>query len=133
MFTFDDLWRSFLSVYKTEDSNLPTTPDTIYALIENAVRYYNNKMPIQLTVDIPTEKITGSDDVDNTLIILAAILKLQMLENEHVYYTTLYQPFNSDNGIRNYQTNVLARQRSISAQELKVNELIFNLGGDWDF
>lgn len=133
MFTFDDVWDALLVEYKTETNNIPNTQEEIYALIKNSVRMYNNRMPVQLILDIESESVYESNDIENTIIILAAFIKLNMLENERIYYTTLFQPINSDVGIRNYNTQTLAMSRGIARQEEIINALVFNLGGDWDY
>lgn len=131
MYTYDDVWDSFLINYKTEAINIPTEKDTIHNLILNSVRRMNNKMNIKVTLDYELETVDGLID-DNYLLILAAYIKLLILENEKIYYTTLYQPTNSDIGIRNYNATVSSMSEEIKRQEILIQELIFNMGGDFN-
>lgn len=131
MYTYDDVWDSFLINYKTEAINIPTEKDTIHNLILNSVRRMNNKMNIKITLNYELETVDGLID-DNYLLILAAYIKLLILENEKIYYTTLYQPTNSDIGIRNYNATVSSMSEEIKRQEILIQELIFNMGGDFN-
>lgn len=131
MYTYDDVWDSFLINYKTEVINIPTEKDTIHNLILNSVRRMNNKMNIKVTLNYELETVDGLID-DNYLLILAAYIKLLILENEKIYYTTLYQPTNSDIGIRNYNATVSSMSEEIKRQEILIQELIFNMGGDFN-
>lgn len=131
MYTYDDVWDSFLINYKTEAINIPTEKDTIHNLILNSVRRMNNKMNIKIKLDYDLETVDGLID-DNYLLILAAYIKLLILENEKIYYTTLYQPMNADIGIRNYNATVSSMSEEIKRQEILIQELIFNMGGDFN-
>ena len=131
MDTYDDVWDSFLINYKTEAINIPTEKDTIHNLILTSVRRMNNKMNIKVTLNYELETVDGLID-DNYLLILAAYIKLLILENEKIYYTTLYQPMNADIGIRNYNATVSSMSEEIKRQEILIQELIFNMGGDFN-
>jgi hypothetical protein len=128
--SYDDIYVKFLSICKTEDINLPNTDEKIYQFIKSAVDYYNNRMRTMLICNDEDECVT--EDLDNDgMIILANFLRLIFLENELTYFTTIWQPFSKDLGLKNYQSQVKAHEFLIQSQEKKIDELIKNAATDY--
>lgn len=121
--SYDDLYTEFLSITKTDPINIPTEEDKIYDAIHSAIRHYNNRMLSDISYDDETETIIGELNND-ALIIMAHFLRLAFLENQLIHFTTLWQPFAQDIGLRNYQAQVKALQYQIERQESKLDQLI---------
>lgn len=128
--SYDDIYVKFLSICKTEDINLPNTDEKIYQFIRSAVDYYNNRMRTILVCDDENECVNEELDSDG-IIILANYLRLVLLTNELTYFTTVWQPFSKDLGLRNYQSQVKAHEFLIQNQEKKIDELIKNAATDY--
>ncbi|MFB5759100.1 hypothetical protein [Paenibacillus medicaginis] len=130
MTTYDEIFTEFLVITKTEPVNVPTEQDKIYDVIHSAVRHYNNRMRTKVMCDDLTETISEELD-DDELIIIANFLKLAFLENQLIYFTTLWQPFAQDIGLRNYQAQIKSMEYLIKRQEDKLDQIINRIQTDY--
>lgn len=128
--SYDEIYVKFLSICKTEDINLPKDDKKIYEFIKSAVDLYNNRLRSNIICNDETETLNQKLDSDG-LIILANFLRLVFLENELTYFTTIWQPFSKDLGLRNYQSQVKAQESLISNQVYRIDELIKNTATDF--
>jgi hypothetical protein len=128
--SYDEIYQTFLNNCMTEDINLPKTPEQQYQVIKNATMYFNNKLRTNLSCDDSTE--TVSEDLsDDHLIILANYIRLTFLINQKTYIESLWQPFSSDVGIKNFNTQIKSLENSISEQKNTIDYLIINTMEDF--
>lgn len=125
MTTYDDVFTEFMTITKTDSINIPTEEEKIYDLIHNAVHLFNNRLRDNLGYDDENEIFSRELNHDE-LVILANFLKLVFLENQLIYFTTLFQPFTKEVGLRNYQSQVKSLEFLIQQQAKKIDELINN-------
>lgn len=129
MLTYDDIWMSFLDVYKVNAKDVSQTEDKIYDDIRNGVMLYNNRMRTKFVADDTSETVIGACTYDERLLI-AAYIKLTYLNNSKTVYETLYQPISPDVGIRNYNTQINSLSNSIKRQQDYIEDMIFNARED---
>ena len=130
MTTYDDVYTEFMSITNTDPINIPTDQQKIYDAIHNAVHMFNNRLRDNLKYDDANEEF-DRDLNEDELVILANFLKLTFLENQLTYFTTLFQPFAKDVGLRNYQSQVKSLEFLIEQQNKKIDELIRNTQVDF--
>lgn len=125
VYSYDDIWEEFRENYKVDDINLPTSTEAIYRTIRSAIRLMNNELRLNLIGDNETETVVNLENEDQ-LIILANFIRLNMLRNDKKYYESLWQPMNSDIGLRNFGTQLNSLRDSVKEQEKLIDDLIFN-------
>jgi len=128
--TFDDVWKCFLNNCKVSDIDLPNTNEKIHEAIKNATMYFNNRMrtSIQCNTEIEAFSVELSED---HLLILANFIRLTFLVNQRTYFESLWQPFASDVGLRNFGTQINSLKASVQEQEKKLDILIINTMEDF--
>lgn len=123
--TFDDVWKCFLNNCKVSDIDLPNANEKIHEAIKNATMYFNNRMRTSIQCDTSIE--TFSEELsEDTLLILANFIRLTFLTNQRTYFESLWQPFASDVGLRNFGTQLNSLKASVQEQEKKIDNLIIN-------
>lgn len=130
MTTYDQVWQTFLNNYKVPDSDLPKDNEKIYEHIRNAVLHFNNRMRTSSLCNDSLEIIEGFEGDDN-LLILTHYIRLVFLKNDKKYYESLWQPFSSDVGLRNFGTQLTSLKSSIKEQEDFIDQVIFNAMEDF--
>ena len=128
--TYDEIWTTFRNNCKVSDIDLPNDEEKIYEMIRNAVMYFNNRMRTSLECDNDTESLNEMLS-DDHLLILANFIRLTFLINQRTYFESLWQPFSSDVGLRNFGTQLNSLKASVTEQEKKIDELIFNTMEDF--
>ncbi|WGT37981.1 hypothetical protein QH639_19455 [Lysinibacillus sp. 1 U-2021] len=128
--TFDDVWKCFLNNCKVSDIDLPNTNEKIHEVIKNATMYFNNRMRTSIQCDTSIE--TFSEELsEDSLLILANFIRLTFLVNQRTYFESLWQPFASDVGLRNFGTQINSLKASVQEQEKKLDILIINTMEDF--
>lgn len=128
--TFDDVWSCFLNNCKVSDIDLPNTNEKIHETIKNATMYFNNRMRTSIQCDTSIE--TFSEELsEDFLLILANFIRLTFLINQRTYFESLWQPFASDVGLRNFGTQINSLKASVQEQEKKLDILIINTMEDF--
>jgi len=130
MTTYDDIYTEFLTKCKTDSINLPSNEMQIYDAIHSAIRHFNNRLRDDLGWDDQSE-IVDRELNNDELTILAHFLRLSFLENQHISFTTLWQPFQSDIGLRNYQSQVKSLESLIAYENKVIDGLINNMQVDY--
>ena len=128
--TFDQIWQTFLDNCKASDFNLPKTNEQIYAQIKNATMLFNNRMRTKLACDT-TAEVLNEELNDDHLLILAHYIRLTFLINEKTHYETLWQPFSSDFGLKNFSTQLKTLENSVAAQKATIETMIMNAEVDF--
>lgn len=121
--SYDELWTEFVENFKTEDINIPTSQEKIYNTIHSAVRYFNNRLQESVKWDDTLEELTITLD-DNQLLVLAQYIKLACLKNQLIFFTTAWQPFEREIGLKNYQTQVKSLEKQIADEEVLIEKTI---------
>lgn len=119
-----------MSINKTDPFNIPSSDEGKYDMIHNAVFHFNNRLRDSLEYD------DGSETVDRELsgdevVILTRFMRLTFLENQLTEFTTLYQPFAADMGLRNYQSQVKGLEALVSSENSKIERIIDNMQDDF--
>jgi len=110
--------------------DLPQTNEKIYDCIYNAVLYFNNKLRLNVGCVDGEERL--SEELSNDhLLILAHIIKLNILENELIHFSTLFQPFQKDIGIKNFNAQLNVLERRVENQKEFIGRLIVNTEEDY--
>lgn len=130
MTTYDEIYTEFITKCQTDSINLPNTDPQIYDAIHSAVRHFNNRMRDELSWDDDLESVDRVLDNDE-LIILAHFLRLSFLENQQISFTTLWQPFQGDIGLKNYQSQVKSLESLIAYENKFIDGLINNMQVDY--
>lgn len=130
MFTYDQIWETFLENYKVDDADLPQSNEDIYKDIYNAVLLFNNRMRTKCKCDDLTEVVEGLESEDD-LLILCHYIKLVFLSNELNYYESLWQPFSSDVGLKNFNSQLKSLKSSVERQDKLIDNYIINAMEDF--
>lgn len=130
MTSYDEVYVTFISNCKTEDINLPQDNAKIYEVIKSAVRLYNNRLRSNIICDDETESMNQILN-DDELITVAHYIRLSFLENQLIYFTTLWQPFSKDLGLKNYNIQAKSLELLIDLENIKINEIIRNTEVDF--
>lgn len=130
MTSYDAVWQTFLNNCKVSDIDLPKTPEQTYEQIKNAVMYFNNKLRTKIICDDNSEMLSEDLD-DDHLLILANYIRLVFLINQKTFIENLWQPFSSDVGIKNFNTQIKSMENSIDEQKDTISTLIINTMDDF--
>ena len=130
MTSYDEIWTTFLNNCKVSDIDLPQTNTKIYEAIKNAVMHFNNRMRTKLVCD-NTKEILNEKLSEDNLLILAHYIRLIFLVNQKTYFESLWQPFSSDVGLKNFGTQLRSLEVSVKEQEDKIDSLIINTMEDF--
>lgn len=121
--SYDTVWHTFLVNCKVSDIDLPKTDALIYDQIKNAVMRFNNRLRKNVVCDDVAETLNEELSEDH-LLILAHYIRLIFLVNQKTYFESLWQPFGSDVGLRNFGTQLKSLETSIKDQEKTIDTLI---------
>ncbi|MNK45795.1 hypothetical protein D3C87_645660 [compost metagenome] len=130
MTTYDEIFTQFLSINKTDPINIPVEDDPKYDMIHNGVHHFNNRMRDELKFDDGTEVLDRLLNFDE-IIILTRFMRLTFLENQLTEFSTLYQPFAADIGLKNYQSQVKALESLVERENNKIEGIIDNMQEDY--
>lgn len=130
MTSYDAIWTTFLNNCKVNDLDLPQTSEKIYEAIKNGVLYFNNRLRTNITCDDNYETLNESLS-DDHLLILANFIRLVFLSNQKTYYQTLFQPFASDIGLKNFSSQLKSLESTVIEQKSFIDHLIFNTMEDF--
>lgn len=123
MTTYDDIYTEFITKCQTDTINLPSTTDKIYDTIHSAIRHFNSRLRDTLSWDDLSESV-DRDLSNDELILLAHFLRLSFLENQLISFSTIWQPFQSDIGLRNYQSQVKSLESLVTMEKDLIESLI---------
>lgn len=130
MTSYDVIYQTFLNNCKVSDIDLPQTNEGKYEAIKNAVLHLNNRLRTKYKADDVTESL-DSDLNEDDLLILAQYIRLIFLINQRTYFESLWQPFSSDVGLRNFGSQLKSLEKSIESQEKNIESLITNAAEDF--
>lgn len=128
--SYNEIYQAFLNNCKVSDIDLPSTDEGKYEQIKNALMYFNNRMGTSFVANDETETVNGELS-ESHLLILANYIRWVFLINQKTYFESLWQPFSSDVGIKNFGTQIKSLESSIEKQEDIIDSLIFNTMDDF--
>ena len=130
--TYDEIFQCFMDNCEVSAEDIPSTNDGKYAMIKNAVKFYNSDLEkykeyfqANIKADNTTEKLDYKLN-DNELLILAYEIKVVHLKNKLMYFTQLYTPFTKELGQRNHATQLKGREAIVKQAQEDVVKLINN-------
>lgn len=123
MTTYDTVWQTFLNNCKVEGINLPQTNTKIYEYIRNAVLHFNNRLRTTVKCDDVNEQL-DQELSDDHLLILAHFIRYLFLINQKTYFESLWQPFSSDVGLKNFGTQLRSLETSVKEENDTIDSLI---------
>jgi hypothetical protein len=124
MTTYDDLWTEFITNCKTDDINLPQTDLGKYNIIHSAIRQYKNRMiDTELNWDDTLETVNKVLD-DNQIIIIAHYIRLSFLENQVISFSTIWQPFQKEIGVKNIREELSALRALVQDERKNIENII---------
>lgn len=130
MTSYDQVWQTFLNNCKVSDIDLPQIPEKIYEQIKNALLHFNNKFRTSIVGDDILEQL--SEEIsDDHLLILAHYIRYLFLVNQKTYFESLWQPFSSDVGLKNFGTQLRSLDASIKDEKDTIDTLINNMEEDF--
>lgn len=123
--SYDDIMTCFIENTGIDTTKLPTEDEHIYAMIKNASKHYGVflKDEAYIVCDDELEEINISLDYTR-LLIFAYCMKYVYLENQLVGFEELWSPFQNDLGIKNYRSQIQARQSTLERTKQKITELV---------
>jgi hypothetical protein len=130
MTAYDEIWIQFLEINKTSEINLPRTDEGKYNAIRSGVRHYNNRLQDLITCD-DTVEIINENLNDDKIILIAHYIKLSFLEKQLVDFSTTWNPFSKDVGVKNIQAQISALKDLINFEKATIEELILNSSEDY--
>lgn len=128
--TYDSIFTQFMSINKTDPFNIPESDEGKYDMIHNAVFHFNNRLRDTLQYDDSSESVDRELSTDE-IVILTRFMRLTFLENQLTEFSTLYQPFAADMGLRNYQAQVKSLQALVDNENTKIERVIDNMQVDF--
>lgn len=128
--SYDTVYQTFLNNCKVSDIDLPQTNEGRYEVIRNALLHFNNRMRTRYKADDLLESLDVELNEDEILI-LAHYIRLIFLINEKTYFESLWQPFTSDVGMKNFSSQNRSLENSIQRQENTIESLIVNAAEDF--
>lgn len=130
MTSYDKIWTTFLENCKVDDIDLPQTNEKIYETIKNAVLHFNNRLRDTLQCDDVNEQV-NRDLTDDELLILVHYIRYIFLKNQHTYFVNLWQPFQKEVGLKNYNVQLKSLEATINNEKNEIEELILNKADDY--
>lgn len=130
MTTYDELWIIFMNKVKLSDIDVPSTPDKIYDAIHGAVLSFNNRLRDSLDYDDTLETLSRTLNNDD-LLILAHFIRIDILSNQLIYFTNVWQPFARDISIRNFSAQLKSLESLVEREEKLIEKMILNTQEDY--
>jgi hypothetical protein len=129
--TYDTIWTTFLNKCKLQDIDLPQEQDKIYDSIHGAILSFNNRLPESIITYFDVSEMVDHDLSDNDLLVLAHYIRLDILSNQLTYFTTVWQPFEGDIGLKNYTSQLVTLRTIVENEENTIERLIANSTEDY--
>jgi hypothetical protein len=130
MTSYDEIYEEFLSRCKVDDIDLPNTNERIYAFIKTAVRDYNNRLRTSIVCNDESELVNKTLD-DDEILILSHFLRLNFLKNQLIYFSSTWQPFAKDIGLKNFQAQLKSQELLVATEKDEIDSIIINTLDDF--
>ena len=132
MTTYQEVWDMFNSLGRVNDTDLPTTSEGVYRLIDNARILFNGYLKgcvvgfIELGQDDLTETFTQNLD-DSYKELLVECIKLVIVRNMFSQFISDSEVFQTSIGVRNYRSQYASRGTLVKMQENRIDKLVMRL------
>lgn len=130
MTSYDQIFTIFMLNCKVDGYDLPTTETGMHNMIVNGVIMYNNRMRDNIVTDNTTETVDRALN-DDQILLLANFIKLAYLKNELLIFTTTWQPFQKDIGLKNFSYQLKGLEAIAERHEQYIEKLILNQQEDF--
>jgi hypothetical protein len=128
--TYDTVWTTFLNKCKMSDLDLPQLPGKIHDTIQGAILSFNNRLRDNLAGDNTAETL-NRELVGDELLILAHYIRISILENQLIYFTNTWQPFQKDIGLKNFSAQLKTLESLVEREENLIDSIILNAQEDY--
>ena len=122
MTTYDEIWETFLTICGYDRSEIPQANETIYPLIKNGVRLYNQlakkydtRIQSNIVADDSLESLNVKLKESTELMILANLICSAFELNKYTEFTSVRSTFSKETGISNYKSQCQAREYAIQS------------------
>lgn len=129
--TYDDIYKLFLDIVRTDDFNLPQTTEGQIALINAGRLIFNNKLFTNISQD-DTEETFSKELTDNQALLLANCMKLVCFDNLLADFVSTYSMFQKEIGFKDYAGQLRGRELYVQRQEAVINSLVFSMMEDYE-
>ena len=137
MTTYQEVWNLFKAIGRVNDTDLPTSDEGIYAIINASRMTYNSYLDscvdgfIELLQDDTTETF-NKDMIEKEKQFLAECIKLTIIVNMYSQFVSDMQVFQSSIGVRDYRSQVSSRETLVKLQEKRIDELLSKLADEFE-
>lgn len=129
--TYDTIWTTFESKCKLSDIDLPQEQDKIYDIIHGAILSFNNRLSESIIQYDDTSETVDRDLSGDHLLILAHYIRLDILTNQLIYFSSVWQPFEKDIGFKNYASQLSTFRNIVDNEKNIIETLIINIEEDY--
>lgn len=130
MTTYDTVWLSFLNKCKIDDLDLPKSDPAIHETIQEAIRTFNIRTDDNLLGDNSTELLDRELNGDE-LLLLSHCIRLMILENQLIYFSSTFSPFTKEIGARNLGNQMNRLENLLKREDSKIDSIILKMMDDF--
>lgn len=130
MTTYDTVWETFLNKCKIDDLDLPTSEEAIYRTIKNAILTFNMKLEDNLSGDNENEVLSRELN-NNELLLLAHCIRLIILENQLIYFSSTFSPFAKEIGVRNLGNQMNRLENLVQREDNIIDSIVIKMTDDF--
>lgn len=130
MTSYDELYTSFLTKTKVDDLDLPNSNEKIYEFIRSAVRDFNNRMSENLQMNDLLE-VFDRELTDTEILLLTHFLRKTFLQNQLLYFSSTWQPFQREISLKHYGTQLKALEYLVELEDKYIDSIIRNHEEDY--
>lgn len=127
--TYDEIYGLFIVNCRTENLELPSTPEQQYDVIKNAVMLFNNRMRDNIKCDDDLE-VVNRQLTDDEKLVIAHYIRLTLLKNLRTYKNSIFTTFTQEIGVRNVNAQLNSLKDEIADEQDTINMLIFNMSDE---
>lgn len=129
MTTYQEVWDLFKAIGRVNVTDLPTSDNGRYALINAGRICYNDNLEVILDeyVELEQDDILeefSQDLKDKFKELLAECIKLVNVRNMTSQFISDSQIYQSSMGVRDYRSQIASRENQVIMQEKRVNSLL---------
>lgn len=128
--TYDEIWKLFINKTKIDIIEIPNSTEAIHDTIKNAVLAFNVRLEDDLQCDNDNE-IVNRELKGNELTLLTHFIRLIIIENQAIYFSTTYSPFTKELGVRNLSNQNNRLKDLMEREDRKIEEIIMMTMDDY--
>lgn len=128
--TYDEVWTVFLNKCKIDDIEIPTEDQRIYETIRSASLEFNNRLEKSIQCNDEGEQLSEKLS-DNELLLFAHCIRLIILENQMIYFTSTYSPFTKELGVRHLGSQINRLKDLVEREDDRIRAIILKTSDDF--